>query len=111
MSPEERETKRREREAAMKAESRRCVLDAAVQISQEVGLAKMTRTRVSQVAQRSAGTVNYAYGNMDGLREAVVLYAIAHQIAVLVGQGLALGIDAAKNAPPDLKDAALSTLS
>lgn len=95
-----------------KVENRnRAVLDAALSIAQERGFASITRDGVAERAQVAAGSVNNAYGNMDGLRDAVMVAAVEREMVDIVGQGLAAGHPAARNAPGELKARALAKLA
>lgn len=95
-----------------KVENRnRAVLDAAIAMAQERGFASITRDGVAERAQVAAGSVNNAYGNMDGLRDAVMAAAVEQRLVDIVGQGLAAGHPAARNAPDDLKRDALAKLA
>lgn len=116
-----------------KVENRnRAVLEAAVDLAQERGFANITRDLVAERAGVAAGSVNNAYGNMDALRDAVMAHAVARAVEIrklpvsqlntlavneeaglvaIVGQGLAAGHTAARNAPEDLKRDALAKLA
>lgn len=103
--------RRREREAERKATTRTVVLEAALALAQDHGLKAVTRTAVATASGRSLGTVNYAFGSMDGLRDEVMRLAVQREHAGIVAQGLAAGSEIARNAPPDLKEAAAASLS
>lgn len=95
-----------------KVENRnRAVLQAAVELANERGFANITRDLVAERAGVAAGSVNNAYGNMDGLRDAVMAHAVDERLVAIVGQGLAAGHPAARNAPDDLKRDALASLA
>lgn len=95
-----------------KVENRnRAVLEAAIALAQERGFANITRDLVAERANVAAGSVNNAYGNMDALRDAVMAAAVERKLVDIVGQGLAVGHPAARNAPEDLKREALARLA
>lgn len=95
-----------------KVENRnRAVLQAAVELAQDKGYANITRDQVAERAGVAAGSVNNAYGNMDALRGAVMAHAVENALVDIVGQGLAAGHPAARNAPDDLKRDALAKLA
>lgn len=95
-----------------KVENRnRAVLDAAIAMAGERGFAAITRDGVAERAGVAAGSVNNAYGNMDGLRDAVMAAAVERELVDIVGQGLAAGHTAARAAPEDLKARALAKLA
>lgn len=89
----------------------RAVLEAAIALAQERGFANITRDLVAERAQVAAGSVNNAYGNMEALRDAVMAVAVARKLVDIVGQGLAAGHPAARNAPEELKRDALAKLA
>ena len=95
-----------------KVENRnRAVLEAALAMAQERGFASITRDGVAERAGVAAGSVNNAYGDMSGLRDAVMASAVEREMVDIVGQGLAAGHPAARNAPEDLKARALAKLA
>ncbi|MCA9268781.1 MAG: helix-turn-helix transcriptional regulator [Planctomycetales bacterium] len=95
-----------------KVENRnRAVLEAAIALAQERGFANVTRDLVAERAQVAAGSVNNAYGNMEALRDAVMAVAVERELVDIVGQGLAAGHPAARNAPEELKRDALAKLA
>jgi AcrR family transcriptional regulator len=95
-----------------KTENRnRAVLEAALELAQERGFAGITRDAVAERAGVAAGSVNNAYGDMNGLRDAVMANAVARELVDIVGAGLAAGHPAARNAPDDLKARALAKLA
>lgn len=89
----------------------RAVLEAAIALAQERGFAHVTRDLVAERAQVAAGSVNNAFGTMDGLRDAVMAAAVERELVDIVGQGLAAGHPAARAAPEDLKRDALAKLA
>lgn len=92
-----------------KVESRnRTVLDAAIEAARAVGFTEFTRAEVAEIAGVAAGSVNNAFGTMEGLREAVVVEAIAHEMLGIVGQALVARHPLAVAASPDLKARALA---
>lgn len=103
--------RRREREAEKKAATRAAVLEAAISLASDHGLSAVTRAAVARASCRSLGTVNYAYLSMDGLRDEVMRQAITRGHVGIIAQGLAAGSEIARNAPPDLKEAAAASLS
>lgn len=89
----------------------RSVLDAALAMAVRVGYRTMTRQDVAALAGVAVGSVNNAYGTMDGLRDAVMQAAVDHGVASVVAQGLADKHPIACGAPQPLKDAALASLA
>lgn len=89
----------------------RRILEAAVSLAGEVGYLKITREAVADRAEVATGSVNNAYGTMDGLRDAVMAAAVERGLAAIVAQGLAASHPAARSAPQALKDSALRSLA
>lgn len=95
-----------------KVENRnRAVLEAAIALAQERGFSGITRDAVAERAGVAAGSVNNAYGDMNGLRDAVMASAVEREMVDIVGQGLAAAHPAARNAPEELKARALAKLA
>lgn len=95
-----------------KVENRnRSVLEAAVEMADVHGYAKMTRQQIAERAGVAVGSVNNAYGTMDALRDAVVAHAVANSIVAIVAQALADRHPAALAAPPELKQSAVAALA
>lgn len=86
------------------------ILDAALTFARLRGYRNITRAEVAKAAGVAEGTVNLAYGTMDELKAEVIRWAIRHEDAELVMQGLAAGDFNAKNASPSLKKRALAAL-
>lgn len=95
-----------------KVENRnRAVLDAAVQLAAQRGYRNITRRQVADEAQVAVGSVNNAFGTMDGLRDAVMAAAVERELPAIVAQGLADKHPAACGAPETLRRAALESLA
>lgn len=95
-----------------KVENRnRAVLDAAVKLAQSRGYRTITRQQVADEAQVAVGSVNNAFGTMDGLRDAVMAAAVDRGLHVIIAQGLADRHPAAVAAPTQLRQEALASLA
>lgn len=95
-----------------KVENRnRAVLDAAVKLAQSRGYRTITRQQVADEAQVAVGSVNNAFGTMDGLRDAVMATAVDRGLHVIIAQGLADRHPAALSAPTETRNAALASLA
>jgi AcrR family transcriptional regulator len=92
-------------------ERNRRILDAAVELAAERGYERITRSDVAARAGVAAGSVNNAFGDMDGLRAAVMRAAVERSNATIVGQGLAASNAIARAAPDALKQSALAALA
>lgn len=86
------------------------VLAAAVAEAQERGYARITRRGVATRAGVSLGCVNLSFGDMDGLKTAVLQEAVDRGLLELVAQGLADRHETALNAPQALRKRATATL-
>jgi len=89
----------------------RRILAAAGRLAKRHGFRSFSRDQVAAEAGVSAGSVNNAYGTMDGLHDAVMAQAVEQRDGDIVAQGLALRHPAALAAPQDLKDSALASLA
>jgi AcrR family transcriptional regulator len=68
--------------------SKAMILGAAVTLARKVGYRKLTREDVAREAETAAGSVNYYFGSTEGLRTAVVEYAIEHEIVTIVAEAI-----------------------
>lgn len=65
------------------------ILGAAVSLSRKNGLHRLTRLDVATAAECSTGIVSHHYGDMDGLRAAVIEYAVQHEVLEILAQARA----------------------
>lgn len=79
------------------------ILRAAVKLARSRGFRHFLRRDVALEAETATGTVSYHYRDMDGLRCAVMQYAIEHEVLEVVAQGLAERHVLALKAPEVLK--------
>lgn len=95
-----------------KVENRnRAVLDAALKLAATRGYRNLTRQQVADEAQVAVGSVNNAFGTMDGLRDAVMAAAVDRSLAAIIAQGLADRHPAAIAAPAQLRESAAASLA
>lgn len=105
-----------------KVENRnRAVLDAALRLALSRGYRNITRQQVADEAGVAVGSVNNAFGTMDGLRDAVMAAAVDRAAAgelasgrgtlPIIAQGIVDRHPAALNAPQSVKDSALASLA
>ncbi len=87
------------------------VLAAAVDEARAVGFQWMRRADIAARAGVSTGLVSSAFGDMLGLKRAVLTEAVRIEDAAIVAQGLADGHPIAKGAPQALKDRAAELLT
>lgn len=87
------------------------ILEAGVTLAAEKGFRKFSRTDVAARAGVAAGSVNNAYGTMDGLHDAVMAVAVERGLVAIVAGGLAERHPAACAAPSQLKESALASLA
>lgn len=86
------------------------ILSVAIDLAKEHGYQWITRKQVSEGADVAAGTINNAYGDMVGLKRAVLRAAVERGIIEIVAQGLADGHAIAREAPADIKARAAALL-
>ncbi len=99
------------RAAAARKERHDAILQAGLTLAERDGWGTLTRDAVARQAGVADGSVNHAFGTIDGLRSAVMAEAVARRIVSIVAAGLVAGHPAARDAPADLKRAAaLSTV-
>lgn len=67
---------------------RATILGAAVTLARKKGIYNLTRIDVSSEAETSAGSINYHFETMDGLRDAVMEYAVKNEVLEIVAQGI-----------------------
>lgn len=95
-----------------KVENRnRAVLDAALLLAAQRGYRNITRRQVADEAGVAVGSVNNAFGTMDGLRDAVMAAAVERELPAIIAQGLAERHPAALGAHPGLRTRALASLA
>lgn len=85
--------------AQMRAQCREDLLTAGVAEALAVGWANLRRRNVAARAGRANGSVNHAFGSMDGLRTAVMEAAIADGHYPIIRAGLAADHPVALAAP------------
>ena len=89
----------------------KAILEAAVALAVECGWRRSSRSDVAARAQVAAGSVNNAYGTMDGLHDAVMVAAVERQLHGVIAEGLAARHEAACAAPQAVKNEALAALA
>lgn len=86
------------------------ILEAAINLALQDGYQWITRARVAADADVAAGTINLAFGDMKGLKRAVLRAAIERGIIEIVAQGLADRHPIAMDAPAEIKAQAAALL-
>lgn len=100
-----------QRAETAREERHRVILEAGLKLAERDGWGAITRDGVARAAEVADGSVNHAFGTIEGLRNAVMIEAVARRIVSIVATGLVVGHPAARDAPDDLKrEAALSTV-
>lgn len=87
------------------------ILAAATKLSRRQGYRKITRDGVAAEAGTSQGLVNRYFGDIEGLRNAVMTQAVRDADVKLVAQGIADRNKIALKAPPALREAAAAALA
>ncbi len=65
------------------------IIAVAVRMARTNGIRSLTRDGVAAEAKVGMGTINYHFTDMDGLRAAVVEYAIENEIVEVLAQARA----------------------
>jgi AcrR family transcriptional regulator len=86
------------------------ILSAAYGIAVDNGWDALTREAVAARAGVATGSVNTAWGTMDGLRAAVMQRAVDEGHLPTIVHGIVEGYPEAQAAPVDLKKKALASL-
>ncbi len=85
------------------------ILNAAIAIAAESNLLNVTRDKVAEYAGVGQGTINYHYGNIDVLRDAVIRHAIKNETMLhVIAQAVLDKNHVAKKASSKLKKKAFS---
>lgn len=101
----------RNRYEAARSDTDQRILTAAVELAALGRYDRLTRRQIADAAGVSPGRVSLLAGDMDGLRDAIMVAAVRTGHAGVVAQGLADKHSAALMASDELKQAALATLS
>ena len=103
---------KREDRTALQRDSRQSrILEAALNIATELGMQFVTLRRVAEHADVSKGLVSYAFCDIGGLHCAVMRAAVDRRLHGVIAEGLVCGHPIAKQAPEELRRAALATVS
>jgi AcrR family transcriptional regulator len=86
------------------------LIAAALEIAERDGFAALSRAKVAARAGMKPSTVSMAHGGMGAFYDLVMGAAVKERRLRIIAQGLALGNRIARNAPDDLKRAALASL-
>ena len=86
------------------------ILNAAMRVAESEGFGHMRRGRIAAEADVSTGLINFYYGTIDLLRDAVMHAAVERKSYIIVAAGLMSGHPAARDAPEAVKAAARATL-
>lgn len=89
---------------------RKQLLDAALEVTLEVGIENLTCSKVAECAGCTQQLVSHYYGTRKGLRNAVMRAAIRRKVYRVIAQGVAGQHPLALAAPRDLQKDALNTL-
>lgn len=80
------------------------ILAVAVRLSRQNGLMMFTRETVAEQADCSEGNVSYHFGTVGKLREAVIDYAVEHEIIEVISQARAFKHPALGRMSQELRD-------
>lgn len=90
---------------------RATILGAAVSLARRTGIDNLTRHKIAHAAETSAGSINYHFETMDGLRNVVMAYAVENQILEIIAQGIVAKHPVALHAPEALRKKAARNLT
>ena len=94
------------------ADRKQEILNAAIKVAgRPGGWGKLTRDAVAREAGCAEGLVSKYFGTMIAFRRSIMRAAIQARNLAVVAQGLAAGDTNAQKAPPELKAAAVETLT
>lgn len=92
-------------------ERRKQILFVAVQTAVDIGYNKVTRENIADRAGVSEGLIGHYFSTMPKLKRAVMRYAVQHDVAEIVAQGLTNGDPHAKKASSELKKQAAQIIT
>lgn len=95
----------------MRSQRRETIMAAAVELAARDGWRSLTRDGVAQAAGVAVGSVNHEFGTMGALRTAVMQDAIKNRRLDILAQGIADGHEAARNAPSEMREAAIRAVA
>lgn len=102
---------REDRSALMRAERFPKIMAAAMRLAVERGYRIISRGDIAEAAGSSPALVSHYFGTMDDLRNAVMVEAVKTGQLDIVAQGLADGHAIARDAPAELREAAVRALA
>lgn len=79
------------------------ILKTAVGLARKRGFHKFTRDEVAHDAGVGVGTVNYHFGTITELRNAVMTHAVQNKLLEILAEGLVTGHPLATAAPLSLR--------
>lgn len=93
-----------------RTEKKELILSVAMDLAKEKGFSNLFRTEIVERSGVAAGSVNYCFDTMDGLKDAVMKKAIDDQELTIIAQGLTARNEIARTAPDELKQQALISM-
>lgn len=91
--------------------SRQTIVDAAIKLAEKSGFRKVKRESLATKLGIATGTINYHFGTMAKLQDAIVREAIITSNATVLGQALAERHPLALKAPAALRTLAAKSLA
>lgn len=98
------------RQYVARGEKKELILGVAMDLAREKGLSNLFRTEIVERSGVAAGSVNYCFDTMDGLKLAVMKKAVEDKELSVIAQGLIARDEIALNAPAELKQQALNSM-
>lgn len=90
--------------------SKQKIIDVAVEHARAGSYLTIHRTEIAAEAGVAVSLVSYHFGSVEGVRDAVMQWAVDNNDHVIVAQGLVHGHPIAINAPASVRSLALSEL-
>lgn len=86
------------------------IIDAALQLTLEIGYHKLRRDNIAAHARVSPGLIAYHFGTVEKLRREVMRTAIRKKLILIIAQGITMRNPDALKAPLNLKKKATKFL-
>lgn len=100
----------KDRTRRLPADRREELLEAALKLAEKHGYRNVTRAEIAAACNVSPSLISHHFGTRTQFQRTLMRYAIKHESAPVVMQGLAEGNAYAKKAPEALREAAVKGL-
>jgi len=79
------------------------IIDAAVELADKVGFSNITRDGIANIANVSAGLINFHFDSMVKLRKEIIRYVVEKEVLAIIIQAIGQGELKTEKLPPALK--------